>query len=273
MGLSVSSIKAGLQTWKKGWLSFVLVVIILSFAFVPLILISYIFLQNSPDIIGLLLFILLSFTLLIFYSLLQGIVQAIGNEVSEMGTGRAENITYYIKRNGKALIVAGIIISGLSLILSTPLLVIDNLSNSNMILGQPNQTIWIVTSITRLVITIIVNSIFSLAISAIIFNNLDATPALTRSFELFKKHYKSILFVVVIFESILWAIFSLLRLTVYKPNIQLFEVVFIIIISIMILFIVFPLMNLTYFHLYLKLTLPSVPIPETKDKDVPIKII
>ncbi|MFX1453223.1 MAG: hypothetical protein ACFFCM_20485, partial [Promethearchaeota archaeon] len=97
MGLIIESIKTAIKTWKKGWLSFVLIVIILSITFIPLILVSYIYLHYAQDIIGFLLFFLMVISFLIFYSLLQGIVQAIGNEILEIEQGRAENIIYYIR--------------------------------------------------------------------------------------------------------------------------------------------------------------------------------
>ncbi|MHA1301841.1 MAG: hypothetical protein ACTSO9_20675, partial [Candidatus Helarchaeota archaeon] len=223
-------------------------------------------------ILGLILFAIMVFSFLIFYSLLQGIVQAIGNEVSEIEQGRAENITLYIRRNGKALIIAGIVISGLALICTTPLLIINDLL-IKAFPPNPDTFIPILITFASLGITIIINSIFCLAISSIIFNNLDATPALTKSLDLFKKHYKPMLFVTTIFESVLWSVVSLLRMVAYKPIILNVEFIFIIILAIVLLFFVFPLMNLTYFHLYLKLTLPTRSRSELLEKDAPIKIV
>ncbi|NVM03987.1 MAG: hypothetical protein HWN67_16770 [Candidatus Helarchaeota archaeon] len=272
MGFGIKSVKAGVQTFRKGWLSFFLIVIVLSITFIPAILIMYIFLQNVTDILGLFLFTLTFFSFLIFYSLLQGIVQAIGNEVSEIEQGRAENMTLYIKRNGKALIIAGIIISGLAFICTTPLLIFNYSLVSNYII-PPDQILVIIFSFASLCITILINSIFCLAISAIIFNNLDATPALTKSFNLFKTHYKSMIFITAIFESILWAIVSLLQIFSDNPIIFNLEFALLILLAIIILFFVFPLMNLTYFHLYLKITLPSKVGLEKSDEDIPIKIV
>ncbi|MFX0135321.1 MAG: hypothetical protein ACFFDN_16875, partial [Candidatus Hodarchaeota archaeon] len=218
------------------------------------------------------LFMITFFSFLIFYSLLQGIIQAIGSEVSEVEQGRAENMTFYIKRNGKALIITGIIILGLSFICSTPLLIIY-FSTMNNYFIPTNQITVLISLIVGLSITILINSIFCLAISAIIFNNLDATPALSKSFNLFKTNYKSMLFTTAIFQSILWAIVSLLRIFSYNPIIFSWEFVFLILSFIIILFFVFPLMTLTYFHLYLKITLPSKITLEKSDEDIPIKIV
>ncbi|MHA1381665.1 MAG: hypothetical protein ACTSRG_25125 [Candidatus Helarchaeota archaeon] len=272
MGYGIKSVRAGFKTFKKGWLSFFIIVIILSIAFIPIILTSYIFLQNAENILGLILFSLMVFSFLIFYSLVQGIVQAIGNEISEVEQGRAENITYYIKKNGKALIIAGITISGLALICTTPLLFVSNLLTYN-IFSPPNGFTVIIFLLSSLGITILINSIFCLAISAIIFNNLDASSALSKSLSLFKKHYTPMLSVTALFESILWSIISLLRVLSYNPITISAEFIFIIVLAIIILFFIFPLMNLTYFHLYLKLTLPTRHSPEKIDEDLPIKIV
>ncbi len=272
MGFGIKSIKAGIQTFRKGWLSFILIVLVLSITFIPAILIMYMFLQDVTDILGLIIFTLTFFSFLIFYSLLEGIVQAIGNEVSEVEQGRAENMTFYIRRNGKALIITGIVISGLGFICTTPLLIIIYSIVSNFFLPFDQNSL-IILSIASFLITVIINSIFCLAISAIIFNNIDASPALSKSFNLFKTHYKSMLFITVIFQSILWAIVSLLQIFSRSSDIFSLEFALLILLSILILFFVFPLMNLTYFHLYLKITLPSQVSSEKLDEDIPIKIV
>lgn len=270
MGLIINSIKAGVETWRKGWISFILIVLLLSITFIPLIVISYLLLYNLKDVAGLILFSLLTFTVFIFYSFLQGMVIAIGKEIAEIEQGRAENIIYYIKKHGMNLILAGIVIYGLCIICSMPIFVLNNLLLNNT---STNQIAWILFSLSILIIIIFVNSIFSLSISAIIFNKLDVNSALKMSFNLFKKNSKPLLFVTVLFQTILWLNLSLLSLITFTLVIQNLELFFIILISIVLLFFIFPLMNLTYFHIFLKITLPNGPGPETKEEDIPVKII
>jgi hypothetical protein len=81
------------------------------------------------------------------------------------------------------------------------------------------------------------------------------------------------LFITTIFQSILWAIVSLLQLLSYNSITFSLEFALLILLSIIILFFIFPLMNLTYFHLYLKITLPSKVRLEKSDEDIPIKIV
>ncbi len=196
---TIERIKEGFNIWKKGWLSFILAIILVGIVFLFLIvpialLIEYFEEEGESTVleleaiaISVLLIVILSFIFILI-----GTMCGLGKELIEIEDTRAENSLHYLKNYGLQFTGIGLIIS---LVVFGPPLLIGFLfsevrSNGEFQLST-NESI--VFGVLVAIYFFLVLTPFTLSIPAALIDDSGPIESVKTSINLFRKDPKTIL--------------------------------------------------------------------------------
>ena len=196
-------IKEGFNIWKKGWLSFILALIILAFVLliavviiiVPIVLIAYLFgdfedfeeeielsgsMESLEEFLGLILVIVGIFIAI-------GVMCGLGKELIEVEDTKAENTLHYLKKYGLQFAAIGFIIG---LVVAGPLFLIDFLLDD---LAEKEVNDVSIFGILAGVVAFFLIAPFTLAIPAALIDDTGPVESVKTSVNLFRNDPKTIL--------------------------------------------------------------------------------
>ncbi|MEX2721770.1 MAG: hypothetical protein Q6362_010230 [Candidatus Wukongarchaeota archaeon] len=209
---TIERIKEGFNIWKKGWLSFILAIILVGIVFlfviVPAALILEYFEEEGEStvleaiVISVILIVILSFIFILI-----GTMCGLGKELIEIEDTRAENSLHYLKNYGLQFAGIGLIIS---LIVFGPLLLVGILfsevkSNGEFQLST-NESI--VFGVLVAVYFFLVLAPFTLSIPAALIDDIGPVESIKTSINLFRKDPKAILLLFGAFGTIFAILFA-----------------------------------------------------------------
>jgi len=284
---AIGRIKEGFKIWRKGWLSFILAVILLSFVFI-IVLIPVSFGIAGIAGIGdyfeesLLSIAITAVTVLVFFVafnfIVIGTMCGLGKELIEIEDTRAENTLHYIKSFGLRFAAIGIIIGA---VVIGPFMVVGIILSFINILPALSLNLWagVAVSICILVVAFFLFVPFALSIPACLIEDIGPIESIKTSFHAFKKNPKTISVLLASFIVIFVALLALPIIGLIIGFVQTpFAVIlagvlgtFAIIAFFVCIFVILPVMCITFTKLYYDYKIPRK--EEVSEEDLPIRLL
>lgn len=282
----VGRIIEGFKIWRKGWLSFILAVILLSFVFIiVLIPVSFgiagiagigAYFGESVISIAITAFAVIIF-IIAFIFIVIGTMCGLGKELIEIEDTRAENTLHYIKSYGLRFAAIGIIIAA---VVIGPFMVVGLILSFINIMPVLSLNLWagIAIGICSLVVAFFLFAPFTLSIPACLIEDIGPIESIKTSFHAFRKHYKiiSVLlasFIVIFVVLFVFPIIGLLGLLQSPFPVILAGILgtFTVIAFFVCIFAILPVMCVTFTKLYYDYKLPEK--EEVSEEDLPIRLL
>ncbi|MFX1518336.1 MAG: hypothetical protein ACFFCD_00215 [Promethearchaeota archaeon] len=280
----IERIVEGFKIWRKGWLSFILAVILLSFAFTVFLIpamfgvttIAGYFESGSIVSVAIIAFAITVLTIAFSFVVI-GTICGLGKELIEIEDTRAENTLHYIKSYGLKFAAIGLIITTIVL---GPFIVVGIIFNFINIL--PIISSDLVAGIAFVIIIFIVAFFlfapFTLAIPAcLIEDDVGPSVSIKNSFHAFRKDPKTISgllasFIIIFVALLILPIIGLIGITEATSLLLLVSIlgVFTAIGFFVSLFIVLPVMCVTFTKLYYDYKIPEK--EEVSEEESPISL-
>ena len=280
-------IKEGFNIWKKGWLSFILALIILAFVLliavviiiVPIVLIAYLFgdfedfeeeielsgsMESLAEFAGVILAI-------VGICIVIGIMCALGKELIEVEDTKAENTLHYLKKYGLQFAAIGFIIG---LVVAGPLFLIDFLLDD---LAEKEVNDVSIFGILAGVVAFFLIAPFTLAIPAALIDDTGPVESVKTSVNLFRNDPKTILLLFGAFVVLVLAFVSpIVALGVMLDNdtITVLEAILAVFAALGILVLIFVLpyvMCITFTKLYYDYRFPEK--KEVSKEETPVSLL
>ncbi len=258
----VGRIKEGFKIWRKGWLSFILAEILLSFAFTIFLIPAIVGAASIADYFGggsIFSATISSFAVMVlgiaFNFLIVGTMCGLGKELIEIEDTRAENTLHYIKNYGLKFAAIGLIISA---VVFGPFIAVGLLLTFLNILTVTSLNIveGIALGIFAFLVGFFLFVPFSLAIPACLIDDIGIKESVENSFQVFKKNPTTLIGLLGSFVLIFLALFSPLIGLIVMPKNNIIPVlavalpIFGVIAFFGSLFVLFPVMCITFTKFY-----------------------
>jgi len=206
----VERIKEGFNIWKKGWLSFLLAIFLLSFIFVfPIVAVASLvdYFDGEATVLEAITIFVLIIVILSFIFIFIGIICGLGKELIEIEDTRAENTLHYIKNYGLQFAGIGLIIS---LVVFGPPLLIGVLFSEVLFNGNFNPSTYesIIIGVLVAAYFFLVLAPLTLAIPAALIDDTGPFESVKTSIFLFRKDPKTILLLFGAFGAIFVVLFT-----------------------------------------------------------------
>lgn len=282
----VGRIKEGFKIWRKGWLSFILAVILLSFVFIIVMIpvgfgiagiagIGDYFGESSISIA------ITAFTLIVFSSafnfIVIGTMCGLGKELIEIEDTRAENTLHYIKSYGLRFAAIGIIIAA---VVIGPFIVVGLTLTFINILPGPSLNLWtgVAVGIFSFIVAFFLFAPFTLSIPACLIEDIGPIESIKTSFQVFRKNPKTIsvllaLFIIIFVALLAFPVIGFIIGLVQTPFAVILAGVlgtFAVIAFFVSLFVILPVMCITFTKLYYDYKIPRK--EEVSEEDSPISL-
>jgi len=288
----IERIKEGFDIWKKGWLSFILALIILFFVLlvaiviivVPIALIAYLVgdyedfedfgndanieltgsMESLAEFVGLILVMAAIFIAI-------GVMCGLGKELIEVEDTKAENTLHYLKKYGIQFAAIGFIIG---LAVAGPLFLIDLLLDD--LIEQEVNDVSVLSVLVGIVAFFLIAP-FTLAIPAALIDDTGPIESVKTSVNLFRNDPKTILLLFGAFIGLVLAFLSpvaLLDVMLDNDSITVFEAILAVFAALGILVIIFVLpyvMCITFTKLYYDYRFPEK--KEVSEEEAPVSLL
>ncbi len=283
----IGRIKEGFKIWRKGWLSFILAVILLSFVF-TIILIPVSFGIAGIAGIGayfgesLILVTIAAFAVIIFFIafsfIVIGTMCGLGKELIEIEDTRAENTLHYIKSYGLRFAAIGIIIG--TVVIGPFMVVAITLAFINISPGfSLNPWIGGAVGIFSFIVAFFLFVPFALSIPVCLIEDIGPIESIKTSFHAFRRNPKTISvllasFIVIFVALLVLPILGLIIGFVQAPFAVILAGVlgtFAVIAFFVCIFVILPVMCITFTKLYYDYKIPMK--EEVSEEDLPIRLL
>lgn len=283
----IRRIKEGFKIWRKGWLSFILAVILLSFVFIiVLIPVSFgiagiagigVYFEESLISVAITAFTVTVFGIA-FNFIVIGTMCGLGKELIEIEDTRAENTLHYIKSFGLRFAAIGIIIGA---VVIGPFMVVGITFAFINILPALSLNLWagIAVSILSFIVVFFLFVPFALSIPACLIEDIGPIESIKTSFHAFRKNPKTISvllasFIVIFVVLLALPIIGLIIGFVQTPFAVILAGVlgtFAVIAFFVCIFVILPVMCVTFTKFYYDYKLPEK--EEVSEEDLPIRLL
>lgn len=281
----VGRIKEGFKIWRKGWLSFILAVILLSFVFI-IVLIPISFgiagIEGIGDYFGesSISGAIIAFTVIVvgsaFNFIVIGTMCGLGKEIIEIEDTRAENTLNYIKSYGLRFAAIGIIIAA---VVIGPFIVVGLTLNFINIFPVTSLHLWtgVAVGVFSFIVAFFLFVPFALSIPACLIEDIGPIESIKISFLAFRKNPKTISvllasFIVIFVALLALPVIGLIGLVQIPFAVILASVlgIFTMIAFFVSIFVILPVMCITFTKLYYDFKIPRK--EEVSEEESPISL-
>ncbi len=280
----IKRIKEGFKIWRKGWLSFILAVILLSIAFSIILIPALVgvasiasFFEGSIIFTGAIIGFAVISLVIMFNFIVIGTMCGLGKELIEIEDTRAENTLHYIRKYGLKFAAIGLIIAA---VVFGPLIAVALVLFFLNILPVTSLDLVAGTAFIIIVFMVVffLFAPFTLSIPACLIDNMGPIESIKSSFRAFRKDTKTILALLglftIIFVALLFLpVIGLIGITQTTTIAVLSGVLAIIsvVASFISLFVILPVICVTFTKLYYDYKLPEK--EEVSEEDLPIRLL
>ena len=284
MVLIFGQIKEGFKIWRKGWLSFILAVILLSIVFIVILIPALVgvatiasFIEGDIIFTGVIIGYAVISLAMMFNFVVIGTMCGLGKELIEIEDTRAENTLHYIKNYGLRFAAIGLIIAT---VVFGPFIVIGLvLSFLNILPGASlDLATGIVLGILIFLIAFFLFAPFTLSIPACLIEDIGPIESIKTSFQAFRKNPKTIsvllaLFIIIFVALLAFPVIGFIIGLVQTPFAVILASVlgtFAVIAFFVSLFVILPVMCITFTKLYYDYKIPRK--EEVSEEESPISL-
>ena len=284
MVLIFGQIKEGFKIWRKGWLSFILAVILLSIVFIVILIPALVgvatiasFIEGDIIFTGVIIGYAVISLAMMFNFVVIGTMCGLGKELIEIEDTRAENTLHYIKNYGLRFAAIGLIIAT---VVFGPFIVIGLvLSFLNILPGASlDLATGIVLGILIFLIAFFLFAPFTLSIPACLIEDIGPIESIKTSFQAFRKNPKTIsvllaLFIIIFVALLAFPVIGFIIGLVQTPFAVILAGVlgtFAVIAFFVSLFVILPVMCITFTKLYYDYKIPRK--EEVSEEESPISL-